>query len=96
MMQRKITREYRLVDFHEKKEEMVLDFEGLEVGWYEGVLGLAMGNGIWLVTGFFFFGVKIVCLSLFFFGFVSLSLWGFYVVMVEMFRPLGGGEMRWG
>lgn len=95
MMQRKITREYRLVDFHEKKEEMVLDFEGLEVGWYEGVLGLAMGNGIWLVTGFFFFGVKIVCLSLFLFGFVSLSM-GVYVVMVEMFRPFGGGEMRWG
>lgn len=62
MMQRKTTREYRLVDFHEKKEEMVLDFEGLEVGWYEGVLGLAMGNGLWLVTGFFC--VKIVCLSL--------------------------------
>lgn len=85
MMQRKTTREYRLVDFHEKKEEMVLDFEGLEVGWYEGVLGLAMGNGLWLVTGFFC--VKIVCLS--------LSLWGFYVFMVEMFRPFGGGEMRW-
>ena len=86
MMQRKTTSEYRLVDFHEKKEEMVLDFEGLEVGWYEGVLGLAMGNGIWLLTGFCFC-VKIVCLS--------LSLWGFYVFMVEMFRPFGGGEMRW-
>lgn len=66
MMQRKTTREYRLVDFHEKKEEMVLDFEGLEVGWYEGVLGLAMGNGLWLVTGFF------LCENCLF---VSLFLW---------------------
>lgn len=42
MMHRKTTKEYRLVDFHEKK--VLLGLKGFEVGWYEGVLGLAIAN----------------------------------------------------